>query len=159
VTTLAVAKVGLGAPEPAAAHRDKQAVASRTMSIAPQGVWASDMDAGGPVLRSSGSDGFRVSFVVPPDRGTRPLRVRVEYMESSRDACSWYAIGDGLAGPDGGATKQWVTGQWLIPGLDERGADRGARPGMFNKFGLTRNADSARDDCGELSVLGLELRY
>lgn len=179
VTTLAVAKVGMGTPDKADHKIETRATTSvRTMSLEPQGAWADEMDAGGPVLRSAGSDGMRVSFVVPPDRGTGPVRMRVQYMESSRDACWWYAIGDGLAGPDGTKAKQWMTGQWLLPKSETSAdtiavpaaADEGvhtatftwpqrAEPGMFIQFGLTRNADSPEDTCGDVSVLGLQLRY
>ena len=154
--------------------------APRIISIVPQGAHATSMSAYGPNLRASSSDQLRVGFVVPADRGTRtrPLKMRVVYMESSAGACSWVESGSGLEGPDGPNTQDNIhNGGWQAPGdTDYTGtisvpAGPGsahtavfrwpfqAEPGMFIQFALDRHGADAADTCSDVTVMGMELRY
>lgn len=152
----------------------------RVISIVPQGVFANQMYANGPNLSASSTSGLRAGFVVPADRGTRtkPLKMRVVYLESSAGACSWVESGSGLGGPDGPNTEANVhNGGWQAPGdTDYTGtisvpAGAGsvhkaifkwpfpAKPGMFIQFALERHGANPADTCGDVNVVGMELRY
>lgn len=151
----------------------------KIISIVPQGAAATTMSDYGPVLSSNSDTSMRVGFVVPPDRtGTKPLKMRVVYMESSAGACSWLARGDGLEGPDGPQSSSNVhNGGWQPPGQTgysglvnvSPGAGEAhtaifkwpfpANPGMFIQFALHRDGADATDTCSDVVVTGLELRY
>jgi len=150
----------------------------KTMSLAPQGTYASSPTSYGPSLSASGSSDMRVGFVVPPDRGTRPLRMRVVYLEDSPGACSWQVSGSGLEGPDGPNTEPNVhNGGWRPPGetgysgyvsvpVGAGSAHKAtftwpfqSDPGMFIQFALQRNGADAGDTCSSVTIVGLELRY
>ncbi|MFC5175971.1 hypothetical protein [Nocardioides taihuensis] len=152
----------------------------RIISIVPQGASADAMTANGPNLRAGSDDGLRVGFVIPPDRGdrTKPLKMRVVYLESSSGACSWIESGSGLEGPDGPNTVSNVhNGGWQAPGDDDYTgqvdvpAGAGdvhtavfrwpfeAKPGMFVQFALDRAGGDPLDTCSDVTVVGMELRY
>ena len=152
----------------------------RIISIVPQGAFADSMTAYGPNLRAAADDSMRVGFVVPPDRGdrTKPLRMRVVYLEGSAGACSWVESGSGLEGPDGPNTDDNVhNGGWQAPGeTDYDGtvsvpAGNGsvhtavfrwpfeATPGMFVQFALDRSGSDPADTCSDVTIVGMELRY
>jgi len=152
----------------------------RLISIVPQGAFADMMTANGPNLRAGADDSMRVGFVIPADRGerTKPLRMRVVYLEGSPGGCSWVESGSGLEGPDGPNTADNVhNGGWQAPGeSDYTGtvnvpAGNGsvhtavfrwpfeASPGMFVQFALDRSGGDPADTCGDVTVVGMELRY
>ncbi len=152
----------------------------RIISIVPQGAYASSPGAYGPTLQASGSSDLRVGFVIPAARGTstKPLKMRVVYLESSAGACAWHAAGSGLEGPDGPNTEANVhNGGWQPPGasgydglVDVPAGDGSAhtaifrwpfdaKPGMFVQFALARNGDDPADTCGGVTVVGMQLGY
>ena len=188
VTAVAVAMVAAagggavaaGSPQAGTQAQGATTAPLRVISIVPQGVAATLMTSYGPTLRGSSTDSMRAGFVVPADRGTRtqPLKMRVVYLESSAGACSWAVSGSGLEGPDGPNTVDNVhNGGWQAPGdTDYSGvvtvpAGPGgvhtavfrwpfpAKPGMFIQFALDRNGADAADTCGDVTVVGMELRY
>jgi hypothetical protein len=175
---VAVALAGPGVAGPEA--RVTTTPPPRIISIVPQGAFADVMTAYGPNLRAAADDSMRVGFVIPPDRGTRtkPLKMRVVYLEDSAGACSWVESASGLEGPDGPNTGPNVhNGGWQAPGdSDYTGsvnvpAGGGsahtavfrwpfeASPGMFVQFALDRNGGDAGDTCGDVTIVGMELRY
>lgn len=182
-TVVAAGGVAVAAGGPGAAQGQAEGAATtapRLISIAPQGAYATAMSSNGPNLRASAGDSMRVGFVIPPDRGTRtkPLRMRVVYLESSPGACSWVESGSGLEGPDGPNTEDNVhNGGWQAPGdTDYTGtvtvpAGAGsahtavfrwpfeASPGMFVQFALDRSGGDPADTCGDVTIVGMELRY
>lgn len=152
----------------------------RIISIVPQGAFADSMTAYGPNLRAAAGDSMRVGFVIPPDRGerTKPLKMRVVYLEGSAGACSWVESGSGLEGPDGPNSDDNVhNGGWQAPGdSDYTGtisvpAGNGsvhtavfrwpfeASPGMFVQFALDRSGGDPADTCSDVTVVGMQLRY
>jgi len=155
------------------------ATAPKIISIVPQGAFASTQSAYGPVLSGTSTSSMRVGFVIPPDRtSTKPLKMRVVYLEDSAGACAWVVSGSGLEGPDGPNTENNVhNGGWQPPGdADYTGpvsvpAGDGsahtavfrwpfdALPHMFVQFALDRAGSDPADTCGAVTVVGLELRY
>ena len=151
----------------------------KIISIVPQGAFATSMGDYGPTLSGSTDSNMRVGFVVPPDRtGTKPLKMRVVYLESSPGACNWVVSGSGLEGPDGPNSVDNVhNGGWQPPGDDNYSgpvnvpAGDGsahtaifkwpfeASPHMFIQFALERDGANPADTCSDLSVVGMELRY
>jgi hypothetical protein len=167
-------------PEPGRQVSRASTAPPRIISIVPQGAYASSPGAYGPTLQASGASDLRVGFVIPAARGTstKPLKMRVVYLESSAGACSWYASGSGLEGPDGPNTESNVhNGGWQPPGLTGYDgvvtvpAGAGdvhtatfkwpfpAEPGMFVQFALARSGDDPADTCSSVTVVGMELRY
>lgn len=174
------AAVAAGGPGAARSVGSAATTPPRIISIVPQGASADMMTSNGPTLRASGDDSMRVGFVIPPDRGTRtkPLRMRVVYIEGSPGACSWVESGSGLEGPDGPNTEDNIhNGGWQAPGdTDYTGtvtvpAGNGsahtavfrwpfdAKPGMFVQFALDRSGGDPADTCGDVTIVGMELRY
>ena len=187
VTAVAVAMVAVAGGTAVAAggpgeRTDKLATTAplRNIAIVPQGAHATSMSSSGPNLRGTGSDSMRVGFVIPADRGTRtkPLKMRVVYLESSPGACSWMVSGSGLEGPDGPNSVDNVhNGGWQPPGETDytgtvtvpAGAGSAhtaifkwpfeAKPGMFIQFALDRHGADPSDTCNDLTIVGMELRY
>lgn len=180
VATAGGVAVAADGPGATGAAESGATTAPRLISIVPQGAYADVMTAYGPNLRAGADDSMRVGFVIPPDRGTRtkPLRMRVVYLENSPGACSWVESGSGLEGPDGPNTEDNVhNGGWQAPGdTDYTGtvtvpAGAGsahtavfrwpfdAKPGMFVQFALDRHGADPADTCGDVTIVGMELRY
>lgn len=151
------------------------------LSLPPQGTHVSGSATAssyGPVLPAQQSGGMRVGFVVPPSHDSRPLTMRVMYLEGSADSCSWYVYASGLEGPDGPNSESNVhNGGWTVPGttnyegLISVPAGAGSvheatfrwpfqdDPGMFIQFALDRAGDVLEDTCSSVTIVGLELRY
>ncbi len=152
-----------------------------TMSIPPQAAFVSSgatAGSSGPTFAASGDGVMTVGFVVPPDRGKRPLAMRVVYREDSTTACQWYVAAQGLEGPDGpNSTSNIHNGGWKVPGTNNYSglisvpAGLGnahtamfewpfqSDPGMFIQFALARNGGDPADTCQSVTIMGLELLY
>jgi hypothetical protein len=150
----------------------------RIISIAPQGVHATSMSSNGPNLPFSSNGELRVGFVIPPDRGTKPLRMRLVYVEQSADACKWTVSTSGLEGPDAPNSEPNVhNGAWSLPGTTDFAGDISvpagpgsahtaifkwrfpAKPGMFVQFALIRAGAAVNDTCGSIMITGMQVHY
>lgn len=146
----------------------------RTISFVPQRVIATSMSSDGPNLRADSTDSMRVDFVVPSDRGTstEPLKMQVDYTESSIKGCSW-----GVSGAVMGSLDTGLDGGWRPPadsdhiGMIDVPAGQGsdhtvrfqwpqpAEPGQLVQFALERQGTRASDTCQDVTVVDLAVRY
>lgn len=133
----------------------------------------------GVTLSGTGTGEMRFGFIVPPGHkeGTG-LRADIVYMEHSSGACSWHVSTSGLVGPnDAGGDDLSHNGAWSIPGSTgwdgtitvPSGGSNTFRttfgwpftdaPGKYVQFALQRNGDNQADTCGQVQVMGVQIRF
>jgi hypothetical protein len=130
-----------------------------TASANPQGVTLPNTTAGG----------MRFGFIVPSDHlAGAPIYADIVYATSP--GCTWYAMTSGLEGPD----PDIHNGAWVVSGTSYEGTVTAPATGVgkktfrwpfqsdvgqFIQFAMTRVPDNAADNCGSLTVYGVQIRY
>ena len=122
---------------------------------------------------------MRFGFIVPPDHkeGTG-LRANIVYREHSAGACSWHVSTSGLVGPNEHLGNQVShNGAWTLPGSTNfegtiavpAGGSNTFKatfrwpftdaPGKYVQFAVQRDASNPADNCGDVHVMGVQIRY
>lgn len=133
----------------------------------------------GVTLSGSGTGEMRFGFIVPPDHteGTG-LRADIVYREHSSLVCSWHVSTSGLVGPNDHLGDQVShNGAWSLPGSTSFSGEVAVpsggsntfkatftwpftdAPGKYVQFAVQRNGDNAADTCGNVQVVGVQIRY
>jgi hypothetical protein len=150
----------------------------RNVPLPIQGAYSETRVAGGVLLPAAGPGVLVVSFIVPPDHAPNtPMWVDMTFVEASAGACKLHLDTNTSYGDvDFG---QYVAAGWsfipdapftfagllqLAAGPEDLHLQSFAWPftsqaGDFAEFRLIRGGDVPADDCGAVTVTGLQLRY
>lgn len=151
--------------------------ALRTIAVPVQGTYVdgnASHTAPGVNLAQNGISLMGLTIIVPPDhKAGAPMYADIVYRELGVAACSWYAEADGFAAPVSGGTAD---SGWTVAG----GAPEGvvdipsgnatvfrktlrwlgpSNPGQAVHLRLLRIGDTGGDSCGDIAIMGAQIRY